>query len=124
MEDDLKIIKNYLHKLMDIKGKEIHKLKKDKKFHEKYILNQMAEMSRLNSKINKLNNFFKELLTDTEWFRQLEFRERQILNFRNGWGEHEKPLTYFEIAELLSISCERVRQIESKAYAKLKMFGI
>lgn len=50
---------------------------------------------------------------------KLSEKERQVLSLRFGM-EDDNPLTLREIGELLSISRERVRQIESQALTKLR----
>lgn len=50
---------------------------------------------------------------------KLSEKERQVLTLRFGM-EDDNPLTLREIGELLNISRERVRQIESQALTKLR----
>ena len=49
----------------------------------------------------------------------LEMRERQVIAFRYGLGD-DNPLTLREIGGRISVSRERVRQIERDAFKKLK----
>ena len=67
--------------------------------------------------ISLLNN---SLLTEIERaFRVLEAREAQILRYNFGLiGEH--PLSIDEVAEVMNLTRERVRQLKIKALRKLK----
>ena len=49
----------------------------------------------------------------------LEHREREVISLRYGL-DHGQPLTLREIGEIISVSRERVRQIERDALRKLK----
>ena len=49
----------------------------------------------------------------------LSDREREILRLRYGFGL-DRELTFEEIGRRLSLTRERVRQIEAKAMAKLR----
>ncbi|MGE0755596.1 MAG: sigma-70 family RNA polymerase sigma factor [Pirellulaceae bacterium] len=51
---------------------------------------------------------------------QLSSRERYVLRSRYGWGQEFEPRTLREIAEELSVSRERVRQLEERALRKLR----
>ena len=51
--------------------------------------------------------------------RGLPVRERQIVQFRFGMHGGE-PMSLSEIGELLSLSKERIRQLESRALDRLK----
>ena len=52
-------------------------------------------------------------------WRALNDREREVLRLRYGLGL-DRELTLAEIGRRLSISRERVRQIEAKALAKMR----
>lgn len=54
-----------------------------------------------------------------EALRSLHYREREIIRLRFGLGD-DHPLTLKEIGEIFGITRERVRQIQSKAIAKLQ----
>lgn len=51
---------------------------------------------------------------------KLSDKEKMIIRYRFGLTEDEISRTYEEIAELLDISKEMVRQLEAKAIKKLK----
>jgi RNA polymerase sigma factor (sigma-70 family) len=48
----------------------------------------------------------------------LDPRERQVLELRYGFADHEHTL--LEIGTKLNVSCERIRQIEANALQKLR----
>ncbi|MDO4558998.1 MAG: sigma-70 family RNA polymerase sigma factor [Planctomycetia bacterium] len=50
----------------------------------------------------------------------LEERERQIIMARYGLGGSESPMTLTQVGEMLGVTKERVRQIESRAMDKLR----
>ncbi len=50
----------------------------------------------------------------------LDERERQIIRARFGLGDTESPMTLTQVGQLLGITKERVRQIESRAINKLR----
>ena len=54
------------------------------------------------------------------WLSQLNEREQKILRLRFGL-DGEEPLTLAEIGRQISVSRERVRQLEAKAILKLRM---
>jgi RNA polymerase primary sigma factor len=56
------------------------------------------------------------------WLSQLNEREQKILKLRFGLDGHE-PMTLAEIGRLISVSRERVRQLESKAIMKLRLLS-
>jgi RNA polymerase primary sigma factor len=56
-------------------------------------------------------------------FQHLDTREMKILQLRFGLAG-EGPLTLEEIGKLLSITRERVRQIQNKAISKLRTFTV
>lgn len=67
--------------------------------------------------------YFKEELKKAldESFKILSERERRVLEMRYGLnGLNGKPLKLREIAEILNISTQRVRDIESSALGKLR----
>jgi RNA polymerase sigma factor (sigma-70 family) len=51
---------------------------------------------------------------------ELTPRERYVLRCRFGWGREFEPRTLQEIADELSVSRERVRQLEVRAIKKLQ----
>lgn len=51
---------------------------------------------------------------------ELDPRERYIIRCRFGWGREFEPRTLQEIADELSVSRERVRQLEARGMSKLK----
>ncbi|MDD3469607.1 MAG: sigma-70 family RNA polymerase sigma factor [Thermoguttaceae bacterium] len=50
----------------------------------------------------------------------LDEREQQIIRTRFGLGDTESPMTLTQVGQLLGITKERVRQIESRAIGKLR----
>lgn len=56
----------------------------------------------------------EEVLNDT-----LSLKEREIVKFRNGW-DNNNPMTLEAIGEMLDFSRERTRQLEVRAYRKLR----
>ena len=56
------------------------------------------------------------------WLSQLNEREQKILRLRFGL-EGSEPLTLAEIGRQINVSRERVRQLESKALMKLRLFS-
>jgi RNA polymerase primary sigma factor len=57
-----------------------------------------------------------------EWLSQLNEREQRILQLRFGL-EGSEPLTLSQIGRLINVSRERVRQLETRALAKLRELG-
>lgn len=59
--------------------------------------------------------------------KELTYRERQVLRRRSGFkaydGEDGPPLTLDEVGRLWNVTRENIRQIEDKAYKKLKAHG-
>jgi RNA polymerase primary sigma factor len=53
------------------------------------------------------------------WMETLSQREKQVLMFRFGLNDHA-PQTLDVLGKSLGLTCERVRQIESSALAKLR----
>jgi RNA polymerase primary sigma factor len=51
---------------------------------------------------------------------RLPRRESEIVKMRYGLGEREEPMTLRQVGVALSLSRERVRQLERSAVAKLK----
>ena len=54
----------------------------------------------------------------------LEERERQIIMARYGLGESDSPMTLTQVGEMLGVTKERVRQIESRAMNKLRLIAM
>ena len=50
----------------------------------------------------------------------LKPRERLVIEMRNGLGDLKQPHTYEEIGDVLGVTRERTRQIESKALEKIR----
>jgi RNA polymerase primary sigma factor len=57
-----------------------------------------------------------------KWIAQLNEREQRILQLRFGL-EGSEPLTLSQIGRLINVSRERVRQLETRALAKLRQLG-
>ncbi len=57
-----------------------------------------------------------------QWIAQLNEREQRILQLRFGL-EGSEPLTLSQIGRLINVSRERVRQLETRALAKLRQLG-
>lgn len=55
-----------------------------------------------------------------QFLDQLDRRERFIIRGRYALGSHRRPRTFQDLADLLGLSKERVRQIEQRAVEKLK----
>jgi RNA polymerase sigma factor (sigma-70 family) len=69
----------------------------------------------------KTTNRIEEMLQDIgKTFKILDDKERQILTLRHGL-EDGSPKTLQEIANMLGVSKERIRQIESKALEKTNL---
>lgn len=62
-----------------------------------------------------------------EWLEtalyELDPRERYIIRCRFGWGREFEPRTLQDIADELSVSRERVRQLEARAMRKLQLLA-
>lgn len=65
----------------------------------------------------KMNRAIGEI---DQLLRELGPRERYVIRSRFGWGREFEPRTLQSIAEDLGISRERVRQLESRALAKMR----
>ena len=63
------------------------------------------------------DNILKEKLEEV--LNTLSKRERKILEYRFGLGDHP-PKTLEEVGQIFNVTRERVRQIEAKALKKLK----
>ena len=53
--------------------------------------------------------------------RKLSDRERRIIVSRFGIGKADEPKTLEEIGALFGLTRERIRQIESRAFKKLRV---
>jgi RNA polymerase primary sigma factor len=50
----------------------------------------------------------------------LDEREQQIIRYRYGLGQGHKPMTLKEVGALMGVTKERIRQLETRAMAKLR----
>ena len=68
--------------------------------------------------------YTREVETGVAWLEtalyELTPRERYVLRCRFGWGREFEPRTLQDIADELSVSRERVRQLEVRAIKKLQ----
>jgi len=69
-------------------------------------------------------SYERAITAESQWLEgalyMLSHRERYILRCRFGWGREFEPRTLQDIAEELGVSRERIRQLESRALAKLR----
>lgn len=78
-----------------------------------FIQDEMNPNPHVYTKNNMLNEVIEEALST------LTEREEMVLRMRLGLGDQE-PFTLEKVGEVLGITRERVRQIENKAYTKLR----
>lgn len=77
-------------------------------------------LNKINSYPGSTNTFHQRALMQLPPRLKLSNKEKMIIKYRFGLTEDEIPRTYEEIAELLDMSKEMVRQSEAKAIKKLK----
>jgi RNA polymerase primary sigma factor len=80
-----------------------------------------AGPSSSSSMRDQLRSNLRELMTSL--LDQLDRRERFIIRSRYALGAHRKVRTFQCLADKLGVSKERVRQLESRAVAKLQAFA-
>lgn len=132
-KNELKMILNrrpYLFELSSTTGIDIDEIKKLKKYGQKVI--SLDQLSR-----NRLHGFSPSVLIDIEIGSPYEMvcekmlrktvnealetlREREKLVLKRRYGFEDKKETLEEVGKNLGITRERVRQIESNAFQKLK----
>ena len=81
-----------------------------------------ADTSSSSSMSDQVWSNLRELLASL--LDQLDRRERFIIRSRYALGAHRKVRTFQFLADKLGVSKERVRQLESRAVAKLQAFAV
>ena len=72
---------------------------------------------------NALDNSLKEQISSLLSISDLTDREKYILKMRFGFNEDNKIYTLEELKQVLHLTRERIRQIESKALRKVKIYA-
>jgi len=87
-------------------------------------LTRLSDLIRDDGNAEPFESVFHLTIQDTltEVLKQLSEREMRIIQLRFGL-DGEGPLTLEETGKLLGITRERVRQIQEKAIAKLRLFS-
>jgi len=57
-----------------------------------------------------------------DWLVFLPFRERKVIELRNGLSGYN-PMTLEKLAVELGVTRERIRQIEAKAHERIRQYS-
>ena len=97
----------------------------EKRYHERFMLTdseifEMAVDERADVAFEERNQLEREMQVD-RFLRELDDREQRIIVSRFGLGgRDEQPQTLRQVGDEMGVTKERIRQIETRALAKLR----